>query len=342
MGEEEAAAGRDRAGPAEAPARRPRRRRLLRWAAAGLAVALLAGWAHARGGAPVGHFTSAEGYDHYAAAYERAMEELPEPDAVLDVRTDYGVVRMYRFDGAEPDKAPLVLLPGRASGAAMFAGNLAPLRKVRTVYTVDLLGEPGASVQTRPITDDGSQARWLHQALSELPEPRVHLLGVSIGGWTAMNLATRTPDALAGMVLIDPAMTFADMPAETVLRSVPASVPWFPKSWRDGFNSWTAGGTPVEDVPVADMIESGMRNYALRLPAPSRFPAERIAAVDLPVLAIIAGESVMHDPAEAVRRAEASLSRGTVLTYPDASHAISGEYPEEIAADVADFLAGAE
>ncbi|MBB5436185.1 alpha/beta fold hydrolase [Nocardiopsis composta] len=343
MGGDAAVTEKDRAGPAGAPAPRRRQRwRGLRWAAAVLAVVLLVGWAATRGGSPVGHFTSAEGYDDYTAAYEQAMQDFPEPDATLDVRTDYGVVRMYRFDGAEPDKAPLVLLPGRASGAPMLADNLGPLLEVRTVYTVDLLGEPGASVQSRPITDDEDQARWLHQALSELPGSEVHLFGVSVGGWTAMNLAIRQPDVLASVTLIDPATTFADIPVETVLRSIPASVSWFPESWRDGFNSWSAGGAPVEDVPVADMIESGMRNYALRLPAPSRFPAERIASVDLPVLAIIAGRSVMHDPAEAVRQAEASLSRGTVLTYEDASHAINGEYPEEIAADVADLLAGVE
>jgi pimeloyl-ACP methyl ester carboxylesterase len=286
----------------------------------------------------VGHFTSAEGHDAFTAAYERAMADLPEPDAVLDLRTDYGVVRMYRFDGASPGRAPLVLLPGRASGAPVFADNLASLREVRTVYLIDLLGEPGASVQSRPIRDDDDQARWLHQALSGLPEPEVHLFGLSIGGWTAMNLAIRYPQTLATVTLLDPAVTFADLPLEVVVRSVPASVPWFPRSWRDGFNQWTAGGAPVEDVPVADMIEAGMRHYSLALPAPTRFTDEQLAGVDVPVLVVIAGESVMHDPAAAARTAEGTLARGTVLTYPDASHAINGEYPEEIAADVARFL----
>src|SRR5690606_29505848 len=112
MGGDAAVTEKDRAGPAGASAPRRRRRwRGLRWAAG-------------RGGARGGHFTSAERYDDYTAAYEQAMQDFPEPDATLDVRTDYGVVRMYRFDGAEPDKAPLVLLPGRASGAPMLADNL--------------------------------------------------------------------------------------------------------------------------------------------------------------------------------------------------------------------------
>ncbi|MFE3456499.1 alpha/beta fold hydrolase [Nocardiopsis aegyptia] len=315
-----------------------RRRRLPRAGAVVLVAALLLGWAATRGGAPVGHFTSAEGHDAFVAAYERAMADLPEPDEVLDLRTDYGVVRMYRFDGAAPEEEPLVLLPGRASAAPVFADNLASLRAVRTVYLVDLLGEPGMSVQSRPVRDDADQALWLHQALSQLPEPKVQLLGLSIGGWTAVNLAIRYPDTLAGLTLLDPAVTFADLPLEVVVRSLPATVPWFPRSWRDGFNQWTAGGAPVEDVPVADMIEAGMRHYSLALPAPTRFTDGRLEGVDLPVLVIIAGGSVMHDPAEAARTAERTLSRGTVVTYPDASHAVNGEYPREIAADVARFV----
>ncbi|KOX16151.1 alpha/beta hydrolase [Nocardiopsis sp. NRRL B-16309] len=303
-----------------------------------LTAALLLGWAVTRGGAPVGHFTSAEGHDAFFAAYERAMAELPAPDDVLDLRTDYGVVRMYRFDGAAPSKEPLVLLPGRAAAAPVFADNLASLREVRTVYLIDLLGEPGASIQSGPVRDDADQALWLHQALSQLPEPKVQLLGLSIGGWTAMNLAIRHPETVAGLILLDPAVTFADLPLEVVLRSIPASVPWFPKSWRDGFNQWTAGGAPVEDVPVADMIEAGMRHYSLALPAPTRFTGDQLEGVRPPVLVILAGESVMHDPAEAARVAERTLPRSTVVTYPDASHAVNGEYPREIAADVADFV----
>ncbi|RKS09178.1 pimeloyl-ACP methyl ester carboxylesterase [Nocardiopsis sp. Huas11] len=323
----------------KAPAALPlRRRRLLKVGAAVLAAALLLGWAATRGGAPVGHFTSAEGHDAFVAAYERAMADLPEPDEVLDLRTDYGVVRMYRFEGAAPEEAPLVLLPGRASASPVFADNLASLLEVRTVYLIDLLGEPGASVQSRPIRDDEDQALWLHQALSQLPEPQVQLFGLSIGGWTAMNLAVRHPQTLAGLILLDPAVTFADLPPEVVVRSLPAAVPWFPKSWRDSFNQWTAGGAPVEDVPVADMIEAGMRHYSLALPAPTRFTDDRLTGVDLPVLVILAGESVMHDSAEAARTAERTLARGTVVTYPDASHAVNGEYPEEVAADVARFV----
>ncbi|WP_328468432.1 alpha/beta hydrolase [Actinoplanes sp. NBC_00393] len=291
-----------------------------------------------RGSAPVGHFTSAQGRDHFVSAYEKAMTDLPQPAATLDVRTTYGLVRVYRFTGAAPDAAPLMLLPGWAASAPMWADNLPSLLRLRTVYTVDLLGEPGASIQERPIENHREQADWLHQLLQQLPEKEFHLVGMSFGGWTATNLVVHRPEKVAGLILIDPAVTFADLPLELIVRSLPASVRWLPKSWRDSFNSWTAGGAPVEDTPLADLVESGMRNYAIKRPAPARFETDQLRAIDVPVLVILAGDSVMHDSREAERTASSALRHRTVLTYDGASHAVNGEQPDRIAADVAAFL----
>jgi pimeloyl-ACP methyl ester carboxylesterase len=309
-----------------APSRRVGRR-ARRWKIAGalVLVVMVVGLA-LRDTSPVGHFASAQGRDRFMATYERAMRALPPPDSTLDVRTDYGVVRFYRFEGASPELSPLVLLPGRASASPVWADNLPSLRSLRTVYTVDLLGEPGASVQDRPIENDDDQARWLHQALAGLPEPKLNLFGVSIGGWTAMNLAARQPDKIASVSVLDPAATFAPMSVEAVVRSIPASVSWFPKSWRDSFNSWTANGAPVKQVLPSTITP---------------FPEETLAGIRVPVLVIMAGRSVMHDSAAAADRARRTLRHGTVIVYPDASHAINGEYPQQIANDVGTFLARA-
>ncbi|MBX9390175.1 alpha/beta fold hydrolase [Streptomonospora nanhaiensis] len=319
--------------------RRPRTRTLA--IAAVAVIALLAAALVVRQPAPVGHFTSGPAKTEFAAAYRTAMAELPEPDAVHDLRTDFGVVRAYHFDGPA-DGVPLVLLPGRAAASPVWADNLPSLLRHRDVYTVDLLGEPGMSLQDRPITSDADQARWLHQAVRALPEERVHLLGLSIGGWTAVNLAMREPAGIAGVALVDPVYVFDGMPLETVVRSVPASVPWLPRSWRESFNSYTAGGAPADDSPQGALIEAGMRTYALRLPQPGQIPEERLAGLRPPVLAVLAGESVMHDPATAEAAARRALPDDRVKVYPDASHAINGEYPEEVAADVGAFLDAVE
>lgn len=193
-------------------------------------------------------------------------------------------------------------------------------------------------MQEVPIESFADNAAWLDQTLAELPEERFHLLGLSIGGWTAANLAVHRPERVASLLLIDPAYTFGTIPGETAVRAIPASVPWLPKSWRDSFASYTAGGAPVEDVPVARMIETAMRSYSIRLPQPALIPEEDLERLEMPVLAILAGRSVMHDTRKAADVAERVLRNGTVVVYPDASHAVGSEEAMQIAREIEAFL----
>jgi pimeloyl-ACP methyl ester carboxylesterase len=313
-------------------------RRWLRRSA--LALAILVGgaavllWATSDP-SPVGHYASDADRARFMASYAAAMAELPAPERTRDLRTSFGTVRVYRFAGAHAERAPLVLLPGRAAPTPVWADNLPRFLADRPVYTVDLLGEPGYSVQTRPIETDTDQAAWLHEVLAQLPEPEVHVVGLSIGGWTAMNLAVHRPAKIRTLTLIEPVFVFASMSVEAIVRSIPASVPWLPRSWRDGFNSWTAGGAPVEHEPVGEMIEAGMQTYRLKLPIPGLIDEGRIAALPVPTLVILAGSSPMHDAGAAAATARRLLRNGTVKLYPGTSHAINGERPAEIAADVA-------
>lgn len=323
------------------PARPPLRRRLL--AAAPVVALLVAHLAVLLDDAPgVGHFRSAAGHADYDAAYERAFAALPEPDATLDLRTSFGVVRAYRFDGADPDADPLVLLPGTSSATPVWADNLPSLLEVRSVWSLDLLGEPGKSVAAVPVADAARQAEWLAEALDALPADRVHLVGLSIGGWSAANLAAREPATLASVTLLEPVLVFGDLALEAVIRSIPASIPWLPRALRDDFSSWTAGGAPVEDEPVAETIELGMQTYAAASPAPARIADERLADLDVPVLAILGGDSPMHDTAALAETAREHLPDDRVLVYRGASHAINGEHPERIAADIAAFVESVE
>ena len=331
---------RSRPRPDSRPERPRRTRRLLLGAAALVAASLVAGMV-LRGEAPVGHFTSAPAQDRFRTAYDRALADLPPAERVLDVRTSFGVVRLYRYAGSGSSAEPLVLLPGRASASPVWADNLPSLLRVADVYTLDLLGEPGLSVQDRPITSDADQAQWLHEVLLALPEPRVHLVGVSIGGWTATNLALRQPAKVATLTLLEPVLVLDDLALEAVVRSIPASVRWLPRSWRDSFGSWTAGGAPVEDVPVAGLIEAGMQAYALRLPAPTRVAEAELTRLDLPVLVLLGGRSPMHDSAAAAQVGRRALPRGTVEVVPDATHALNGERPQEVADAVARLVASA-
>jgi pimeloyl-ACP methyl ester carboxylesterase len=246
------------------------------------------------------------------------------------VPTSFGTVRAYRFDG--PSAAPpVVLLPGRNASTPTWRVNVPALLKRRTVIGIDLLGEAGMSVQDKPIAGPDDEAQWLDDALAGLRLGRAHLMGVSIGGWTAVNYAVRRPGRATSLALLDPVMTFAPIPVKALLVSAAMFLP-VPEPLQRRVFSWISGGADVDDsLPEAALISAGSTDYVLRKAMPKLFSDDQLRALDIPVLALIAGRSVMLDAARAAARARNLLPRGQVELWPDASHAINGEYPNEIA-----------
>jgi pimeloyl-ACP methyl ester carboxylesterase len=283
----------------------------------------------------VGDFTSGAGRDRFTAAYDEAMGELPAPDSTDDVETSFGTVRAYRFGPA--GGVPLVLLPGKASSTPMWGDNLPGLSRIAPVVGLDLLGEPGMSVQHRPITSAADQAEWLAEALAGLELAAVHLLGVSFGGWSAVNLAVRRPGPVASLSVLDPAQTFGRIGLKTVLFSLGAGIPAMPRWVRDRSLRWIAGGARVEDNAVGRLIAAGMREFRSATPMPEYFTDAQLRGLTVPTLAVIAGRSIIHNPAKAAARAEL-VPGARVELWPDASHALNGEFPDRVADRVADFV----
>ncbi|MGW4831616.1 alpha/beta fold hydrolase [Amycolatopsis japonica] len=289
----------------------------------------------------VGGFASSAARAEYEVIYDRGLAALPAPTGVHDIQTAFGVARVYRF--GEPGGTPIVLLPGRAGTAVMWEPNLAALLGHGEVYAVDLIGEPGRSEQTVPIRDGADQAAWLTTVLAELDLPSVHLIGYSFGGWLAANLAVRAPEPLRSLTVIDPVLTFGGLTPGLVVRATLTAIPVVNRWARPSFLNWISGGAEVDATdPVARVIDEGMRTYRIALPSPKLFTDEQLRSLRMPVLALIAGRSVIHDPDRAAARARELLPRGQVELWPSATHAIAGESAAEVNARVLKFLADCE
>ena len=100
-------------------------------------------------------------------------------------------------------------------------------------------------------------------------EPRLDLLGVSIGGWTATNLAVRDPDKIRAVILLDPVFVFGPISTAGPDSLDPGQRRLVTEELADSFNSWTANGGPVRDVPAAEMIEAGMQRLCFLTPQPA-------------------------------------------------------------------------
>jgi pimeloyl-ACP methyl ester carboxylesterase len=223
----------------------------------------------------------------------------------------------------------------------MWEANLNDFLKHRPVYTIDLIGEPGLSIEIKRIKTNMDQAIWLKQVLEQLPEEVINLLGLSFGGWSAANLAIKHPEKIQTLILVEPVYVFGPIPLKMILVSIPASVPAVPKSIRERMLSYISGGAKIdESEPAAKLIETGMRTFKSKLPMPEKVKTEHLKKLKMPVLGILADQSTMHHSEKSYQIGLEHLRNpySNMVLFEDASHAFNGKYPEKLLQTIEDFL----
>lgn len=108
----------------------------------------------------------------------------------------------YRVDGAGP---PVILLHGIGRSLEDWAEQHELLRGRHRVYSVDLPGYGESEPLGQPYTLP-ALARFVADFLDavEIPQP-AHLVGNSLGGAVAMQLAVQAPDRVTSLVLVNSA-----------------------------------------------------------------------------------------------------------------------------------------
>ena len=124
------------------------------------------------------------------------------------------------YDVAGPrDAPPIVLVHGVRVTRKQWLPQMRDLADAYRVIAPDLPGH-GALSETE-FTLEGASAA-LAQVIDEAAGGRALVAGLSLGGYVAMDLASREPDKFAGLVL-----TGCSANPRGVLRAVPASVALF-------------------------------------------------------------------------------------------------------------------
>lgn len=99
---------------------------------------------------------------------------------------------------------PIVMVHGLAGDSTWWARNLEPLSLVTEVYALDLPGF-GRSRTEKPFSIE-AELEALTGWLFALKLEGAVVVGHSLGGHLAALLAARSPELIAGLVLVDPAI----------------------------------------------------------------------------------------------------------------------------------------
>ena len=148
-------------------------------------------------------FKTPEGEAAYLAAYDAAMKSWPVPYEEMEIPGRFGMTHVVA--SGPKDAPPLVLLHGYWATSTMWTPNIADFSKDYRVYAIDVMGQPSKSIPDEPIRNAADYVAWLTATLDGLHLDRICLVGMSYGGWLALNYAVAAPERVQKLVLLSPA-----------------------------------------------------------------------------------------------------------------------------------------
>jgi pimeloyl-ACP methyl ester carboxylesterase len=278
-------------------------------------------------------FSGERARERFLAAYDRALARLwPVPVRAEDVPTGAGTVRIYR---AGPDGAdPYVLLTG-AGGNALAWHRWMDRLGDRPVIAVDPLGEPGRSVQTAPVYGRAAAARWVEELLAAVGAERAHLVGVSWGGYLALEHEVRHPGRVAAITLVDPA-GLGPVPWQfyrwLVLCGLAGML--LPRPLRRRAARWLHNTTLAEDE-LMRLLRAGVGFRRPVVPVPV-LSDEELVGIGVPVQALFGGGPGAL-AGNGPDRLRAVVPDWRVEVFPGAGHALVMDAEDEVIARVLAF-----
>lgn len=312
----------------------PRRRRILAWLSftTVTVVALASTTALLRSGPGVGYWRDAGTQAEYLRAHAELIAQLPTQPELIDVPVTHGTVRVLHWPGEEDSaqEEPVLLIPGRSSGSAMWVENLPGWIGTRPIYAPDPLGDAGSSAQRLPFTGVADQADAWAEVLDGLQVPTAHIVGHSFGGAQAANLAVRHPERISSLVLLEPVLVVDTPPLSVFFWATVLTLP-VPASWRDHALARLGGTTPDQvrgGGPMAALIDAAARGYSASLPTPGALSDEQWRAVTAPVRVDLGGRQSLSG-AGAAERIRTLLPHAHVTVWPEGTHSLPMDQRED-------------
>ncbi|MDX5337191.1 MAG: alpha/beta hydrolase [Marinobacter sp.] len=299
---------------------------------AGLAAVLAVGWAPDR---PVETLI-----DRWA----------PAPSVFISID---GMQVHVRDEGPRDDRRPLVLVHGTSASLHTWDGWVAALAGQRRVIRFDL---PGFGL-TGPAPDNDytieRYADFTVRVMNALAVSRAVVAGNSLGGQVALETALRSPERVAGLILVDSAgypFTPESMPIGFRLAQVPALKPLMssllPRSMIES-SVRNVYGNPeqVTEALIDRYYELTLRegNRAalverFRQIGPVDNARERAASLTMPTL-ILWGDRDALIPVSVGEQMHDDIPGSELVRFEALGHVPHEEDPAETVAAVIAFLA---
>lgn len=270
---------------------------------------------------------SDQGRTAVRARYAQFLAYWPQPNEQLRLPTSQG--ETFVVASGRADAPAVLLLHGSMANTTSWMGDAAVLGPHFRVYAVDMIGEPGFSAPARPPLASEAYAVWLDEVMAGLGVARAALVGISLGGWLALDYAIRRPRRVTALALLCPGGIGA---TRNILLWVAPLMLLGPFGRRLVMKRLGAGVVTAQASPAAkafgDFMALIQKNFRPRREALPRFSDTALRGLAMPLLAILGGRDVILDMAETRKRLSANVAQADIRWLPDAGHFLVGHGAE--------------
>lgn len=250
--------------------------------------------------------------------YLDVLETWPVPHEQVRVPTPDGETFVLV---SGPAGAPaLVLLHGSGSNSGEWAHRLPALVERFRVYAVDVIGEPGLSAETRPPLGTDRYATWLDAVLDHFGVASAAFLTSSLGGWLALDYASRRPERVTALALRSP-IGLGPMKKGFMVKAVLLAL--LGDRGRRKSVAGVLGEQGSSAVVEHQLLVSA--NYRYRTGPFPVFDDATLARLTMPVYAVAGAADVMVDSATTKRRLEALAPDAVADLVPGTGHYLPGD-----------------
>ncbi|MBN2084621.1 MAG: alpha/beta hydrolase [Anaerolineales bacterium] len=284
---------------------------------------------------PISPFKNPAGEAAFLQAYDNVFNRWPVPYEAVGIPTRFG--RTHVNVSGVPGAPPLILLPGNFASSADWFSIIPGLVRTNLVYAVDVIGDAGKSIPQRLPANRADYADWLDELRKGLGIEKTDLLGMSYGGFLAVNYALQFPEHLHRLVLLCPGLPLAPFTIHWMIRGMPmmlfasrGTVEWFLAGASvKGF----IRGDPVQEAFIAGA--TALRSRSMMRPVIGDTEWNRLQT---PVLLLVGEQEILYDAQTALGQAKKRMPNVKTELVTNAGHLLHSDQPDQINKSVLEFL----
>lgn len=266
--------------------------------------------------------------------------------------------KFYEWNGLkvhytdEGQGVPVLMIHGYGGSHRNFDTLASLMKNDFRVIRVDLPGFALSDVPQDVSTGDDiveMYRRFMKDFIADVVGDSIYVIGNSMGGWMAWEIAAEMPERLKGLVILNAAGYEMEKVVKTVvpflrLKPVQAMMQRGMPYWVSKRNVKACYANPqkVQESSIRAAYELNNREgnlpWMLKLAASGQMPdTTRIAKIQVPTL-IVWGEKDKLIPHGHADRFERDIKGSRKLIYPDAGHLPMIEQPKRLYADFRSFF----